>query len=101
MLNVKHYDYGIWASGIASFEQIGDILAIVRAAPKPLLIHCQSGADRSGLVAALYVAEVERRPVDEAARQLSLIYGHFPYLTSKTGAMDQSFWDYVGAHPSH
>ena len=51
------------------------------------------------LVAALYLAQIENRPVDEAAGQLSLIYGHFPYLTSKTGAMDRSFRDYVAANP--
>lgn len=98
-LDVKHFDYGIWASGIATPKQINDILKIVRAAPKPLLIHCNGGADRSGLVAALYLAEIEKRPVDEAAGQLSLIYGHFPYLTSKTGAMDKSFWAYVNVNP--
>jgi protein tyrosine/serine phosphatase len=99
-LGVKHFDYGIWASGIVTPKQIGEILKIVRDAPKPLLIHCQGGADRSGLVAALYVAEVEGKSADEADEQLSLFYGHFPYLTSKTDAMDKSFWAYVKAHPS-
>jgi len=32
-------------------EHAADILDIVRRAPKPLLIHCKSGADRAGLVA--------------------------------------------------
>ncbi len=26
---------------------------------------------------------------------LSLVFGHFPYLTSKTVAMDKSYWAYV------
>jgi protein tyrosine phosphatase (PTP) superfamily phosphohydrolase (DUF442 family) len=97
--NVKHFDYGIAAGEVVTTKKINDILRIVRAAPKPLLIHCNGGADRSGLVAALYLAEIKNRPVDEAAGQLSLIYGHFPYLTSKTGAMDRSFRDYVAANP--
>lgn len=95
----RHFDYGIWASSIVTQKQIDEILAIIRAAPKPLLIHCRGGADRSGLISALYLAEVEGKPVDEAAGQLSLYYGHFPYLTSKTGAMDESFWTYVRANP--
>lgn len=99
-LDVKHYDYGIWASSEPSAKQIRDIIAILRTAPKPLLIHCQSGADRSGLVAALYVAAIERRPADLAAQQLSLVYGHFPWLTSRTGAMDKTFWRYVTSHRS-
>lgn len=94
-LDVRHFDYGIGASKFVTAKQIDEILKLVRNAPKPLLIHCQGGADRSGLVAALYVAEIEGKPPEEAANQLSLLYGHFPYLMSKTGAMDDSFWAYV------
>jgi len=97
-LEVKHFDYGISASDVVPTEQANEILQIVRDAPKPMLIHCQAGADRSGLVAALFLAEVETRPAGEAVGQLSLAYGHFPYLTSRTGAMDESFWAYVSAN---
>lgn len=99
-MSVTHFDYGIGARRLVTSQQIHEILKIVRDAPKPLLIHCQGGADRSGLVAALYVAEVEGKSADEAAQQLSLVYGHFPYLLSKTNAMDNSFWEYVEAHRS-
>lgn len=96
-LGVKHYDYGIGAREFVTRAQINDLLNIIRDAPKPQLIHCKAGADRAGLVSALYLAAIEGVQVDEAARQLSLTYGHFPYLTSKTGAMDQSYWAYVKA----
>ena len=65
------------------------ISALLRSAPKPVLIHCQSGADRSGLVAALYEYTIAARPLEEAQEQLSLLFGHFPYLWSRTGAMDE------------
>ncbi|MHB1861538.1 MAG: dual specificity protein phosphatase family protein [Gemmatimonadaceae bacterium] len=94
---VTHYDIGISAEHIVTPAQIASILAVLRAAPKPILIHCQGGADRSGLVAALYEAVIEGKSVDEADGQLSLRYGHFPYLGSRTGAMDQSYWAYVDA----
>ena len=94
---VMHYDIGISAERVVTPAQIESILAVLRAAPKPILIHCQGGADRSGLVAALYEAVIEGKSVDEADGQLSLRYGHFPYLGSKTGAMDQSYWAYVDA----
>lgn len=98
-LGVAHYDYGISAEHMVTAKQIGEILTLLRTAPRPILIHCQGGADRSGLVAALYEAEIVGRTDSVADRQLSLRYGHFPYLTSRTGAMDRSFWAYVGAHP--
>ncbi|MGT2504681.1 tyrosine-protein phosphatase (plasmid) [Bradyrhizobium guangxiense] len=99
-MGVRHFDYGIGARQLVTSQQISEILKLVREAPKPLLIHCQGGADRSGLVAALYVTEVEGKSVDEAAEQLSLVYGHFPYLMSKTDAMDKSFWAYAKARLS-
>lgn len=91
-----HYDIALSSKRFVGDEQMEQILALLRDAPKPLLIHCKSGADRSGLVAALYRYSIEHADAAEADRQLSLAYGHFPYLTSKTGAMDDSFWAFVG-----
>lgn len=96
-LGLSHYDYPLSAKRFVTGRQIADILAIIRHAPKPLLIHCQSGADRAGLVAALFRYAVAGDSAAEADRQLSLAYGHFPYLTSRSGAMDDSFWAYVAA----
>lgn len=92
---VKHYDYPLSATRLVSERQIAAILEILREAPKPLLIHCRSGADRTGLVASLFRFALEGAGPEEADRQLSLAYGHFPYLISRTGAMDESFWAYV------
>lgn len=96
-LGLAHYDYGISAKRFVTSRQIAEILDIVRHAPKPLLIHCQSGADRAGLVAALFRYAVSGASAADADRQLSIVYGHFPYLTSRSGAMDDSFWAYVAA----
>ena len=91
-----HYDVALSAKRFVDEQQAEQVLDIVRAAPKPLLIHCRSGADRTGLVAALYRYAVEHASAADADKQLSLAYGHFPYLTSRTGAMDDSFWAFVG-----
>jgi protein tyrosine/serine phosphatase len=92
---VKYFNYGIWASNPVTKQQIAEILNIIREAPKPLLVHCDGGADRSGLVAALYLSQIENRPAEEAIGQLSLLYGHIPWLMRKTKAMDDSFWGYI------
>jgi protein tyrosine/serine phosphatase len=102
-LGVAHYDYGLSAHRFVTRQQIGELLAIVRDAPKPLLVHCKSGADRTGLVSALYRFAGEGVSADQADRELSLVYGHFPYFTSRSKAMDDSFWAFVGtqASPAH
>jgi protein tyrosine/serine phosphatase len=94
-LGLTHYDFPISAKRFVTGVQMAQILDILRRAPKPLLIHCQSGSDRSGLVAALFEYAIAHAGAAQADRQLSLVYGHFPYLTSRTGAMDASFWAYV------
>jgi len=53
---------------------------------KPVLIHCKSGADRTGLIAALYLLDVEKRPLAAAKRQLSFRYLHVK--STDTGIMD-------------
>ncbi len=92
--NVAHYDYGISASRRVTPGQLEEILQIIRDAPKPILVHCQEGADRAGLVSAAYLFS-RGAGADEARRELSLRYGHFPYLGSATIAMDESFAAYV------
>lgn len=94
-LGVAHYDYGLSAHRIVTGKQIADLLGIIRDAPKPLLVHCKSGADRAGLISALYRFAEEGANATEADGQLSLVYGHFPYLTSRSKAMDDSFWAFV------
>lgn len=58
----------------------------------PAVIHCKSGADRAGFVAALYLIIHEGRPVDAALRQLHYRFGHFRF--AKTGILDAFFERY-------
>jgi protein tyrosine/serine phosphatase len=92
---VLHYDLPLSANNLVDPGTLAKIAALLRQAPKPVLIHCQSGADRSGLVAAIYEYAIAARSPAEAATQLSLRYGHVPYLWSRSGAMDKSFENFV------
>jgi protein tyrosine phosphatase (PTP) superfamily phosphohydrolase (DUF442 family) len=59
----------------------------------PMAMHCKSGADRAGLMSALYLIFHEGRPVEEARRALSLRYGHI--RQAETGILDAVFESYV------
>lgn len=59
----------------------------------PALFHCKSGADRAGLMAALYLFLHEGRPLDQAMRQLSFRFGHVRH--GKTGIIDYVFDKYL------
>lgn len=63
----------------------------------PVLLHCKSGADRAGLLSALYLLVVEGVSVREARKQLSARFLHFS--ASRTGILDALFEAYLAAHP--
>ncbi len=90
-LRLYHIDIALSARREPGPARLLALEKALREAPAPILVHCKGGADRSGLAAALYVLEVEHGSPEAAAGQLSLAYGHFPYLWSRTGAMDRAF----------
>lgn len=80
------------AKRMPSKETLHAILDIFDHAPRPIYIHCKSGADRTGLIAALWVIDKMRRSKPEAAQQLATAYGHSPW---RLPAMDffLSIWE--------
>ncbi len=82
---------------------------IFAALDGPALLHCKSGADRAGIMSALYLLIHRGRPVREALAQLSFKYLHVKQ--AKTGLLDAfleayipyedqgvDFWDWVENH---
>jgi protein tyrosine/serine phosphatase len=95
-LGVERDDFRLSATAEPPPERVAELVDLMRRAPKPMLIHCHDGADRTGLAAALYEAKILGRDSNEADRQLSLRYGHFEYLGSDTRVMDDAYWAAVG-----
>jgi protein tyrosine/serine phosphatase len=92
---IRHYDAPISAGKDVSQKRMDEIVAILKSAPKPLLIHCMNGADRAAFGAALYHLAVEGKPPAEADDELTMWYGHIPFITPHVAAMDRSFWAYA------
>jgi protein tyrosine/serine phosphatase len=74
-----------------------DAKALFDSIEYPMLLHCKSGADRAGLMSALFMILKAGLPVEEARRQLSLRYGHIKQ--ADTGVLDMVFESYL-AHSS-
>lgn len=94
-LGIAHIDFRMSASHALRGPEALRLIKVMRDAPKPLLIHCQAGADRTGLASALYVAGIARGSELAAEWQLSPRYGHIgiPWL-SKAWPMDQT-WERI------
>lgn len=94
-LNVVHYDRSLGSGTPLTLDQMDELVRLLRQAPKPVLIHCDGGADRSGLVSALYCFAIDGEPPEKADQQLTVWYGHIPLIRPKVTAMDRSFWGYI------
>ena len=74
------------------------LLSAFETAEKPFLMHCKSGADRTGLAAVLYLLIVEGQPLDVARRQLSFRFLHI--RRTSTGILDHFFDEYAARNAS-
>jgi protein tyrosine/serine phosphatase len=92
---VRHISLPMSANREPNDALLATLIDTLSTAELPVLIHCEAGADRSGLASALYKFTVQHKTPQEADGQLSFWYGHFPWLTSRTGAMDRTFWRVV------
>ena len=70
-------------------EKILEVIHAIKSIEKPFVLHCKSGADRAGLVSALYLLVEKKLPVSEAKKQLSFKYLHLDF--TKTGILDYFF----------
>ena len=70
-------------------EKLLEIIGIMEEIPKPFVLHCKSGADRAGLVSAIYLIVQKKLSVAEAKKQLSFKYLHLDF--TKTGILDYIF----------
>lgn len=93
-LGITHIDFGMSAHKQLTMERVAALVQIMRDAPKPILIHCQSGADRTGLASAIYASLVAGLDEGTAESQLSIRFGHLgiPYFSSAY-AMDRTWED--------
>lgn len=73
-LGVVHHSLSFCAKKLEKKREINTLLDIYKNAPRPILIHCLSGADRTGEAAALWVLEQQGKNKKEALKQLSLYY---------------------------
>lgn len=86
-----HADFRMSAGRRLTAEESFALLTLMKNAEGPILIHCQGGADRSGLASVMYLQQIAGVDEETAEWQLSPLYGHInlPFLYAY--AMDDTW----------
>jgi protein tyrosine/serine phosphatase len=74
-----------------SDDEVATFFRVIAESPKPILIHCKSGSDRTGLAVALYLAKLKGASELRSEIQLSILYGHLGVPVLSVYAMDRTF----------
>lgn len=97
-LGINHMDFRMLASKQLTAQEADALVAMLKDAPKPILIHCRGGADRTGLASVLYSQRIAGIPTGKAEQQLSLYFGHVGVpMLSAAYAMDLT-WEMLERH---
>lgn len=75
---VDFYDLPMSATRRPGRRELLTLLDLFGRCRYPLLIHCKSGADRTGLAAGLYLMARRGVPPDKAESAFDINYGHVP-----------------------
>jgi protein tyrosine/serine phosphatase len=83
----------VYSRDMPSAEKLRELHDLLTRIQYPALIHCQGGADRSGLVSTLYLHWIEGVPLEET-RQLTFI-PHLHISAGPAGLIDRFFDAYA------
>jgi protein tyrosine/serine phosphatase len=95
-LGLTLIDFGLAARSLAEPAKLLALLDAFETIPHPFLMHCKSGADRTGLAAALYLLHIKGAPVAQAQDQLHWRYVHL--RNAPTGILDHMLDAYAAEH---
>ncbi len=91
--NITLIDFPVTSRAAPNPDTILKAKQLFKKVEYPILMHCKSGADRAGLMSALYLILNKNIRVEEAKKQLSFKYLHIKY--AKTGILDEFFEKYL------
>lgn len=92
--NISQEDLSLSAKRLPAPNEVRRMIEVLDRTEWPILIHCQRGADRTGLVSTSVLLLFTNATLDEARRQLWPRYGHI--RGGRTVVIDQ-FFDFYEA----
>lgn len=94
-LGLHYHNLRIPARSAPPRDLLIELVEGFRKLDGPVLLHCKSGADRTGLAAAIWMLTIEGAPLALAARHLHLRYLHCSF--TRSGVLDQVLADFAAS----
>jgi protein tyrosine/serine phosphatase len=88
-LNLSQEDIPFSATRLPSVDTVRHLVEVLDRSEKPLVLHCNRGADRSGMAATMALLLQPGTTLEMARSQLGPRYGHIPL--ARTANMDRLF----------
>ena len=106
MLNLEYKNIQLSSVKLPSKDVLLDLVEFYEHQTDPFLMHCKTGADRTGLASGVYLMVVKNVSAELASKQLTTKYLHFGlgrkailrkffHYIEKTKLEGQSFKDWV------
>jgi len=77
--NVHFYSIPMSARRLPHKKDLITLLTLYQNAPRPILVHCRGGADRTGEATALWILDQQKKRKKDALKHLAMKYGHFSF----------------------
>ncbi len=90
---IKLVDFRMYSRDTPAKESLHGLKELFETIEYPCLMHCKSGADRTGITGVLYKHFHLGEPIEMAVEQLKIKYLHMK--AGKTGMLDFFFDDYL------
>ncbi|WP_413291114.1 tyrosine-protein phosphatase [Bdellovibrio sp. HCB337] len=89
---VEHHDISMLAEAIPHRQNLIKLLDLFKTAQRPILVHCQGGADRTGEASTLYQMLYNGKPMDEALKMLTFKYRHAEFFKPAKRYFIEQVW---------
>jgi len=86
-VGVQYLSVQLSSTSEMTHEDMSRTVEALETAPRPLLIHCRLGADRTGVVSMMAAMAIGGKSYREARRQVTPLYFHFDYTPKHVGSL--------------
>ncbi|MDU8929289.1 tyrosine-protein phosphatase [Alisedimentitalea sp. MJ-SS2] len=95
-LGLEYFGMHMASTELPSRDTVLKLIEMMERLPRPVMMHCKSGADRTGLASGIYLMAFKGVSPEEAAKQLTWKHAHLWF--SKKGVLRSLFKQYQPAY---